>query len=90
VTTDHGSNVVAALRSNIRLDCLCHHLHTVLETAWHETKTADPDAAECETAISDLCRYVKQATAIQEQLPVSLKHGGDVSVDYDVSSRALR
>lgn len=77
VTTDHGSNVVAALRSNIRLDCLCHRLHTVLETAWKETKTADPEAAEYETAVSDLCRYVKQATGIQEQLPVSLKHGGD-------------
>jgi len=77
VTTDHGSNIVSALRSNIRLDCLCHRLHTVLETAWSETKTADPDAVEYETAISDLCRYVKQATAIQEQMPVSLKQGGD-------------
>ena len=23
-TTDHGSNIVAALRNNIRVDCLCH------------------------------------------------------------------
>ena len=77
VTTDHGSNIMAALRSNIRLDCLCHRLHTVLETAWRETKLADKEAADYETAVSDLCRYVKQATGIQEQLPVSLKHGGD-------------
>ena len=70
VTTDHGSNVV-----KIRLDCLCHRLHTVLETAWRETKSADPEASEYEIAISELCRYVKQATGIQEQLPKSLKHG---------------
>ena len=38
VTTDHGANIVAALRNNIRLDCCCHRLHTVLETAWRETK----------------------------------------------------
>ena len=77
VTTDHGANVVAALRNSIRLDCMCHRLHTVLESAWRETKSADPDASSYETAVSDLCRYVKQATGIQEQLPKSLKHGGD-------------
>jgi len=27
ITTDHGANVVAALRCKIRLDCLCHRLH---------------------------------------------------------------
>jgi len=75
VTTDHGANVVAALRNSIRLDC--HRLHTVLESAWRETKSADADASAYETAVSDLCRYVKQATGIQEQLPKSLKHGGD-------------
>jgi len=77
VTTDHGSNVVAALRNTIRLDCLCHRLHTVMETAWRETKAAEDDAATYESAVSELCRYVKQATGIQEQLPTSLKHGGD-------------
>ena len=77
VTTHHGSIIVAALRCNIRLDCLCHRLHTVLECAWKETKNADTEAAEYETAVSDLCRYAKQATAVQEQLPAALKHGGD-------------
>jgi hypothetical protein len=77
VTTDHGSNVVAALRNNIRLDCMCHRLHTVLETAWRETKNEEQEAASYETSISDLCRYVKQSTGLQEQLPMSLKHGGD-------------
>lgn len=77
VTTDHGSNVVAALRNNVRLDCFCHRLHTVLETAWRDTKIQEPDASAYESAVSDLCRYVKQATGIQERLPKSLKHGGD-------------
>ena len=77
VTTDHGSNVVAALRNCVRLDCMCHRLHTVLETAWAETKRSEPEAVEYESAVADLCRYVKQATGIQEQLRKSLKHGGD-------------
>lgn len=76
-TTDHGSNIVAALKNGIRLDCLCHRLHTVLETAWKDTLKADPDAAAYEKAISELCRFAKQSTGIQEQLPKSLKHGGD-------------
>jgi hypothetical protein len=76
-TTDHGSNIVAALHSNIRLDCVCHRLHTVLETAWRETKRDNEDAAKYETAVSDLCRFAKQSTGVQEQLPKSLKHGGD-------------
>jgi hypothetical protein len=77
ITTDHGANVVAALRNGTRLDCLCHRLHTAAETAWRETKSVDQAAAAYETAVSELCRYVKQATGIQEQLPKSLKHGGD-------------
>jgi len=47
---------------------------------WHETKSADQDAASYEmaTAVSDLCHYVKQATGIQEQLLLkSLKHGSN-------------
>jgi len=32
---------------------------------------------EMKTAIADLCRYVKQASGVQEQLPISLKHCGD-------------
>lgn len=50
----------------------------MLETAWREIKLEDPEAAAYETAVSDLCRYAIQATGVQEQLPVSLKHGGDI------------
>jgi hypothetical protein len=76
-TTDHGSNVVAALKNSVRLDCLCHRLHTVMETAWRETKERDHEAQAYENAISELCRFAKQATGVQEQLTVSLKHGGN-------------
>jgi len=61
----------------VRLDCLCHRLHTVLETAWRNAHHDNPDAAGYESAISELCRFAKQSTGIQEQLPKSLKHGGD-------------
>jgi len=77
LTTDHGSNIVAALKNNIRLDCLCHRLHTTLETAWRGTKCEEPDAAAYENAVSELCRFAKQSSRVQEQLPKSLKHGGD-------------
>lgn len=77
VTTDHGSNIVAALKNSVRLDCLCHRLHTVLETAWRDTRHNEPDASAYESAISELCRFVKQSTGLQEQLPMSLKHGGN-------------
>ena len=88
VTTDHGSNVVAALKNSIRLDCMCHRLHTVLETAWRDTKNEVPEAASYETAVSDLCRFVKQSTGIQEQLPKSLKYGGDTRPRISMFRRA--
>jgi len=76
VTTDRESNIVAALRNSVRVDCACHRLH-VSEIIVERHEEQVTDAASYETAVSDLCRYVKQATAIQEWLPKSLKHGGD-------------
>ena len=63
-TTDHGSNVVAALKNSVRLDCLCHRQHKVMETAWRETKERDHEAQAYENAISELCRFAKQATGV--------------------------
>ena len=77
VTTDHGANIVSALKNAVRLDCMCHRLHTVLESAWRDTRRDEPEASAYENAVSELCRFVKQSTGIQEQLPKSLKHGGD-------------
>jgi len=88
VTTDNGANTVAALCNNVRVDCLCHRLHTVLESAWRDAKSDEPDAAAYETAISELCRFVKQSTGLQEQLPKSLKHGGDTRPWVSMHRRA--
>ena len=51
VTTDHGYNIVAAPRNTIRLDCLYHRLHIVLESAWRDTRRGEPEAAAYETTI---------------------------------------
>lgn len=72
MTTDHGSNIVAALKNGIRLDCLCHRLHTVIDSAWKDTCQDVAEVAAYEAAISDLCRFAKQSTGVQEQLPKSL------------------
>ena len=38
VITDKGSNMVAWLRDSPRLDCACHHLHTVFNDSYKETR----------------------------------------------------
>lgn len=48
-----------------------------MESAWRDTKRDEQDAATYDTSISDVCRFAKQSTGVQEQLPRSLKHGGD-------------
>jgi len=73
ITMDHVANTVLTLHNNVCVDCLCHHLHTVLESAWRDAMSDKPDAVAYETAISELCRFVKQSTGLQEQLPKSLK-----------------
>jgi len=42
-----------------------------------QTKINEPDAAAYKTAVTDLCRFAKQSTRVQEQLPKTLKHKGD-------------
>jgi hypothetical protein len=77
VTTDHGSNIVASLKNRIRLDCFAHRLNTVISTAWKDVKNAVKEADEYEKATSELCAYAKRTVGLQEQLPCSLKSGGD-------------
>jgi len=89
-TTDHGANIVTAMRDNMRLDCLCHRWHTVLETAWRDNKCSEPDAAAYEMAISELCCFVKQSTGVHEQLPKSLKHGGDEAMGVNAPLCRIR
>lgn len=49
----------------------------MLESSWRDARRDSPDAAGYENAIAELCRFAKQSAGIQEQLPKSLKHGGD-------------
>ena len=50
------------------------HVHIV---ATVNKSRDEQDAATYEASISDVCRFAKQSTGVQEQLPRSLKHGGD-------------
>ena len=70
-------NIVAGLRDPPRLDCACHRLHTVFNDSYKETQNQCPKFKEHEDAVCILCKYVKQATGIQETLPVSIKHSGN-------------
>ena len=76
VVTDKGSNMVSGLRDSPRLNCICHRLHTVFTDAYKEIQRQVPEVKKYEEAAATLCKYVKQATGIQETLPVSIKHGG--------------
>jgi len=67
-----GNNFRWCMKNDQRLDCLCH---TVLEGAWRDK----PDTDGYENAISEFCWFAKQSPGIQEQLPKSLKHGGDTT-----------
>ena len=68
--------MVPGLRDFPRIDCICHRLHTVFTDAYKETQRQVPEVKKYEEAAATLCKYVKQATGIQETLPVSIKHGG--------------
>ena len=76
VVTEKGSNMVSGLRDSPRLDFICHRLHTFFTDAYIETQRQVPEVKKYEEAAATLCKYVKQATGIQETLPVSVKHGG--------------
>ncbi|CAM4672842.1 unnamed protein product [Leuciscus chuanchicus] len=61
--TDQGANVVNALRSYTRLDCMDHVLNTVLRHGLDNDALMQvaPDFAETVTASKTLVRYVKQS-----------------------------
>jgi len=76
VTTDKGSNVVAATANKIRVDCACHRLHTAIELAWNSSKTAFATLQDLDASCRKLVQYVKKTTGIQFQLVITLKQGG--------------
>ena len=67
---------------------MCHRLHTVLHNSWNDTINEEPEAQHYETSISELCRFAKQSTGFQEQLPKSLKHGGDTRPWFSMYRRS--
>ena len=59
VVTDKGSNMVSGFRDSPRLDCICHHLHTVFTDVYKESQRLDPEVKKYEDAAAALCKYVK-------------------------------
>ena len=63
-------------------------MHTVFTDAYKETHRQIPEVRKYEDAAAALCKYVKQATGIQEALPVSIKHGGNTRPWTSIYRRA--
>lgn len=63
-------------------------LHTAFSGAWAKTMSSVPQAKDYEQAISALCTFVKQSAGIQEQLPETLKHGGNTRPWTSIYRRA--
>ena len=76
-TTDKGSNVIAATKSKVHVDCVCHRLNTVIDTAWRKVMSFDTEIKHLNEFSHDLVRYVNQASGVQSNLPTTLKHGGE-------------
>lgn len=76
VTTDKGSNIVAATQQHTRIDCACHRLSTAISKAWETTKTNCQDLSTLDENVNHLIRFVKKSSNIQHQLPCTLKTGG--------------
>ena len=75
-TTDKGANVVCALNFAARIDCACHRLNTVIESAWSEIQQCNSDLNDLDKFTKEQVRYVHQAAGIQARLPTTLKGGG--------------
>jgi hypothetical protein len=73
ITTDAGANIALALRDEIRLQCMCHRLSTVLNDAWRDTKSDHPELKAMDDAVRDVSRYVHQSSGIQEKLSHTIK-----------------
>ena len=72
---DHA-NIVCALIIATRLDCACHRINTLIDTAWVELKRVNEDIADADKHARELGWYVHQAAGVQATLPMSLKGGG--------------
>ena len=75
-TTDKGSNIICATESKTHVDCSCHRLNTAIDTTWKQVMAQDNNMQQLNTFSYKLVKYVNQASGIQSNLSVSLKHGG--------------
>nr|AAD03082.1 putative transposase [Bactrocera tryoni] len=66
--TDRGSNMVKALKQNIRLNCSSHLFSNVLDKSFEETEELTDVLASCKKIV----KYFKKAN-LQHLLPTSLK-----------------
>ncbi|CAF0821624.1 unnamed protein product [Rotaria sordida] len=75
ITTDSGSNIVAAFKitDETRLSCMAHRCNTVLETAWDETIKTHKDAEIFCSCVKDWRKFINQTSGIQDKLPKSIK-----------------
>ena len=70
-TTDKGSNIIAALQDEDRIDCANHVLNRVLQQSLEE-KHAPAAVSDTISSVKDLVRFIKK-TSLQDQLSTSLK-----------------
>ena len=75
-TTDRGANMIAALRSDERLDCIAHVLNTVLRNAFDPKKGCPVQVCTLLTAVKNIVRYFKKS-GYQTLLPKALQQSCD-------------
>jgi len=76
-TTDKGSNVVAATASKTHVDCACHRLNTVIDTAWKNVLSLNKEISDLDKFCHDIVSYANKTSGLQSCLPTTLKHGGE-------------
>ena len=76
-TTDKGSNIICTTKSKTHVDCSCHRLNTAIDTARKQDMAQDDNIQQLNTFSHKLVKYVNQASGIQSNVSVSLKHKGE-------------
>ena len=79
-TTDKGSNMVAATKSNCHVNYACHYLSTAINTAWDVSCAQNEELKELDNCANRLVKnrlvkFVKKSGGIQYNLPDTLKAG---------------
>ena len=70
-TTDQGSNMILALKNDVRLDCFAHILNTILRNAINNDQ-CPPAIFQMINSSKDLVRYFKRSS-LHNLLNISLK-----------------